>query len=48
MEKLGMQYSQDFEHPELAQAHSMRRHVLYRLPSARWIERNQPPNKEKA
>jgi RimJ/RimL family protein N-acetyltransferase len=32
MEKLGMQYSQDFEHPEVAQGHPMRRHVLYRLP----------------
>ena len=36
MEKLGMQYSEDFEHPELEQNHPMRRCVLYRLPRARW------------
>jgi RimJ/RimL family protein N-acetyltransferase len=38
MEKLGMQYSEDFEHPELEQNHPMRRHVLYRLPRAKWAE----------
>jgi RimJ/RimL family protein N-acetyltransferase len=31
MEKLGMRYAQDFDHPELGQNHPMRRHVLYRL-----------------
>ncbi len=36
MEKLGMQYSEDFDHPELEQSHAMRRCLLYRLPRARW------------
>jgi RimJ/RimL family protein N-acetyltransferase len=36
MEKLGMRYSGDFEHPELEQSHPMRRCVLYRLVRAGW------------
>jgi RimJ/RimL family protein N-acetyltransferase len=40
MEKLGMRYSEDFEHPELEQGHPMRRCVLYRLPRAVWAETN--------
>ena len=40
MEKLGMQYSEDFEHPELEQGHPMRRCLLYRLPHAKWAETN--------
>ena len=36
MEKLGLRYSEDFEHPELEQSHPMRRQVLYRLPRAGW------------
>jgi len=31
MEKLGMRYSQDFEHPFIPEPHPLRRHVLYRL-----------------
>jgi len=34
MEKLGMRYSQDFEHPRIEPCHPLRRHVLYRLPRA--------------
>jgi RimJ/RimL family protein N-acetyltransferase len=30
MEKLGMTYSGDFEHPRLPEGHPLRRHVLYR------------------
>jgi RimJ/RimL family protein N-acetyltransferase len=33
MEKLGMNYAQDFEHPQVPEGHPMRRHVLYRLKS---------------
>lgn len=38
MEKLGMQYSADFDHPRLPEGHPIRRHVLYRLPRAVWAE----------
>ncbi|HXP88103.1 MAG TPA: GNAT family N-acetyltransferase [Bryobacteraceae bacterium] len=31
MEKLGMSYAQDFEHPLIPEGHPLRRHVLYRL-----------------
>jgi RimJ/RimL family protein N-acetyltransferase len=31
MEKLGMIYAQDFEHPMIPEGHHLRRHVLYRL-----------------
>jgi RimJ/RimL family protein N-acetyltransferase len=30
MEKLGMKYSGEFNHPELPEGHPLRRHVLYR------------------
>jgi RimJ/RimL family protein N-acetyltransferase len=30
MEKLGMRYSEDFDHPNLEPGHALRRHVLYR------------------
>jgi ribosomal-protein-alanine N-acetyltransferase len=38
MERLGMTHdpNEDFEHPELAQGHPLRRHVLYRLSEAQW------------
>jgi len=36
MEKVGMRYSEDFEHPRIAPGHSLRRHVLYRLPRGEW------------
>jgi RimJ/RimL family protein N-acetyltransferase len=31
MEKLGMIYAQDFDHPSLPDGHPLQRHVLYRL-----------------
>jgi RimJ/RimL family protein N-acetyltransferase len=31
MERLGMSYAQDFEHPSRPEGHPLRRHVLYRL-----------------
>ena len=37
MEKLGMQYSEEFEHPRIEPGHRLRRHVLYRLPRSSWI-----------
>jgi len=36
MEKLGFQYSEDFEHPRIETGHPLRRHVLYRLSRAGW------------
>jgi len=34
MEKIGMSYAQDFEHPLVPEGHPLRRHVLYRLKRA--------------
>jgi RimJ/RimL family protein N-acetyltransferase len=34
MEKLGMQHSEDFDHPLLPAGHPLQRHVLYRLARA--------------
>jgi RimJ/RimL family protein N-acetyltransferase len=34
MEKLGLVYAGEFDHPELPDGHSLRRHVLYRSPAA--------------
>jgi ribosomal-protein-alanine N-acetyltransferase len=31
MERLGMTYAGEFEHPRLPPEHRLRRHVLYRL-----------------
>ena len=36
MEKLGMRYSEDFDHPRIDAQHPLRRHVLYRLSQADW------------
>ena len=36
MEKLGMRYSGDFEHPRIDSPHPLRRHVLYRLSRSEW------------
>ena len=36
MEKLGMRYSEDFEHPGIEAGHPQRRHVLYRLSRVDW------------
>ena len=42
MEKLGMRYSEDFEHPRIEPGHPLRRHVLYRLTRAEWISSQRP------
>ena len=34
MERLGMQRSGEFDHPRIPNGHRLRRHVVYRLPSA--------------
>jgi RimJ/RimL family protein N-acetyltransferase len=31
MEKLGMRFSGEFEHPAMVEGHPLRRHVLYRV-----------------
>ncbi len=36
MEKLGMRYSENFEHPRIDPEHPLRRHVLYRLSRGDW------------
>jgi RimJ/RimL family protein N-acetyltransferase len=36
MEKLGMRYTEDFEHPRIDAQHPLCRHVLYRLSRAEW------------
>lgn len=38
MERIGMTHdpADDFDHPNLPDGHPLRRHVLYRLPQARW------------
>jgi RimJ/RimL family protein N-acetyltransferase len=36
MDKLGMRYSEDFEHPSMAEGHPQRTHVLYRLKRQDW------------
>lgn len=40
MERLGMSHdpADDFDHPRLAPGDPLRRHVLYRLSRARWLE----------
>jgi RimJ/RimL family protein N-acetyltransferase len=40
MERLAMHHdpNDDFDHPRLPEGHRLRRHVLYRLTAARWIE----------
>jgi RimJ/RimL family protein N-acetyltransferase len=42
MEKLGMRYAEDFEHPRIEPGHPLRRHVLYRLTRAEWISNQRP------
>jgi len=37
IEKLGMRYSEDFEHPRIDPGHPLRRHVLYRLSRNEWL-----------
>jgi RimJ/RimL family protein N-acetyltransferase len=36
MEKLGLVFSEEFDHPLIAEGHTMRRHVLYRIPRSAW------------
>jgi RimJ/RimL family protein N-acetyltransferase len=36
MEKLGMQHTDDFDHPLMPAGHPLQRHVLYRLPRSAW------------
>ncbi|PHK96107.1 GNAT family N-acetyltransferase [Pseudoroseomonas rhizosphaerae] len=38
MERLGMRPAGAFEHPRIPQGHRLRRHMLYRLDRAGWIE----------
>jgi ribosomal-protein-alanine N-acetyltransferase len=40
MRRLGMTHdpADDFDHPRVSQTSPLRRHVLYRLPSHRWLE----------
>lgn len=42
MEKLGMQYSGDFDHPGVPESGPMGLHVLYRLPRSKWVESTHP------
>jgi len=41
MERLAMTHDprEDFDHPEVAAGHPLRRHVLYRLSAQSWRER---------
>jgi ribosomal-protein-alanine N-acetyltransferase len=39
MHRLGMTHTEDFDHPNLAVGHPMRRHVLYRLSNDAWAAR---------
>ena len=41
MEKLGMTYSEndDFDHPMVPDDHEYLRHVLYRMPRSKWMQR---------
>lgn len=41
MEKIGMVYSEEFDHPLIAEGHPMRRHVLYRISRGAWEFVNQ-------
>lgn len=43
MEKIGMHHNpeDDFNHPNIAEGHPLRRHVLYRLEKAKWLEQLQ-------
>ncbi|HEY7389476.1 MAG TPA: GNAT family N-acetyltransferase [Bryobacteraceae bacterium] len=43
MEKLGMSYFGEFDHPELTEGHPLRRHVLYRKSKDRPKDRRSAP-----
>ena len=36
MRRIGMQFSEEFDHPELPEGHRLRRHVLYRIGKKEW------------
>jgi RimJ/RimL family protein N-acetyltransferase len=36
MERIGMTYVEDFDHPRLPAGHRLQRHVLYRITRAQW------------
>jgi RimJ/RimL family protein N-acetyltransferase len=44
MEKLGMSYEGEFEHPGLPEGHPLRRHVIYRCATAGAAEARQEGN----
>ena len=39
MEKIGLVFSEEFDHPLIAEGHPMRRHVLYRITQSAWEAR---------
>lgn len=39
MRRIGMQFSEEFDHPALPEGHRLRRHVLYRIRSEDWRSR---------
>ncbi len=47
MERLGMSWDprEDFDHPDVAAGHPLRRHVLYRLSAAEWRRGGARPNR---
>jgi RimJ/RimL family protein N-acetyltransferase len=42
MEKVGMNYVGDFDHPSMAEVSPLRRHVLYSLKRSNWHEKSSP------
>jgi RimJ/RimL family protein N-acetyltransferase len=42
MEKVGMVYGSDFDHPSIPELSPLRRHVLYLLKRANWHEKSSP------
>jgi len=36
MEKIGLVFSEEFDHPLIAEGHSMRRQLLYRISRSAW------------
>lgn len=42
MEKIGMVYRCDFDHPSIPESSPLRRHVLYSLQRANWHEKSSP------
>ena len=42
MDKIGLVFSGEFDHPLIAAGHPMRRHVLYRISRGSWERASQP------